>query len=184
MNSTGKVLIFYVSLSLNANIQLRPLWYDYNVNNNNYVMLFYSSRQRSAIVSLPPPPSSRNPQCSPHLCRPGQSRAQAPLLTSWTKRTHASYPCSLSPRVRFRARFLCCSPLTLREHHLGLPVPLWLSRNSSAVRQQELQVRFQQRQTLRYGHMSHFHNLKFSTLASSSGHLALPWYWCTPLSSL
>lgn len=121
--------------------------------------VFYSrfpSRPRSATLSLSRLPSSPNLQSSPHLCRMGQTLAKPPLLPSWTTRSQASCPCRSSPKVKFRARFLCCNPLTLREHHLGLPVPVWLSRNRSVL-SQELQVRVQQRLIRRYGHMSHFH---------------------------
>lgn len=105
----------------------------------------FPSRPRSAVLSL---------KSSPQLCRMGQTRAQLLLLPSWTTRTHANCPCRPSLRIRFRAKFLCCSPLTLREHLLGLPVPVWLSRSSSVL-SQELQVRVQQRPTQRYGHMTH-----------------------------
>lgn len=102
----------------------------------------FPSRPRSAVLSL---------KSSPQLCRMGQTRAQLLLLPSWTTRTNASCPRRPSLRIRFRAKFLCCSPLTLREHLLGLPVPVWLSRSSSVL-SQELQVRVQQRPTQRYGH--------------------------------
>lgn len=117
-----------------------------------YLFSWFLSRPRSATLSLSRLLSSPKLQPSPHLCTTGQTRS--PLLPSWTTRTLASWHHRPS-RVRFRARFLCCSPPTLREHHQGLPVPVWLSRNSSVV-SLELQVRVQQRPTQRYGHMTHF----------------------------
>ena len=125
----------------------------------DYVFVFYCrllSKPTAAILSLSPmlSPSSllssHNLQSSPHRCRMGQTCAQPLQHPSWTIWSHASCPYRPRTRVGFKAKFLCCNPLTHRELHLGLPVPLFLSRKCSAM-WQELQVKAHQRLMLRYG---------------------------------
>lgn len=103
--------------------------------------------------------SLSNLQSSPHICRVGSIPAPAVLRPRWiTTMSHASCPHRprYRPRVGFRARSLHCRPLTLKKRCLGLPIPTWVSKNSSVLSQGP-QVRVQQRPTWRYGHTTSFH---------------------------
>lgn len=127
------------------------------------VFVYHKYRTWSATLSLLTLLHSVNLQHSLHLCSMHQ--------TTLAKRILASCPCRLSPRVSLRAKFLCNSPLTPREHPPCLSGPLWLSRNHLAVFR-ALQVKHQQRWLLRRGLV--FSYFYWTSLSSSSPFLAFP----------
>lgn len=125
------------------------------------VFAYSNYRTWPATLSLLTLPHSVNLQHSLHRCWMHQTTLAKGIL--------ASCRCRLCPRVSFRAKFLCSSPLTPREHPPCLSVPLWLSRNHLALFR-ALQVKHQQRWLLRSGLV--FSYFYWTSLSSPSPFLA------------